>query len=965
MSTSRPPVKQPALIVFAKALALGFLGAEFCRFFVAIGSKFAAVTVCLTSVVAVMTILFYCIVVMAYAIARGIIADIKRIAKSRRFDLLLTLLAGCWASALSSSYLSTFHAAFRVISPSWAPFTLAVLGLVMVSSIIQSYRTPIEDDSQVMFLEDVEVDSNDQDVLGTSEQAYLFADAVNASAARAGLVFGLDGPWGAGKSSFIKLAEQRWRESAPDKVIVFHFDILRYAAESDLSQRFIRDMKAVVKKHVFAPEFTSLASRYSRMLRGTAEVSFFGFIKYSIGPSEETIDDALDDIDAALRRAGRRLIIVIDDLDRLEGVAVKNILFAVRRTFNLSQATYILCYDSELLLAGEDQSADARLFLEKFITIKLSLFVESSSIVNFLRRDWKNAPIALKTVPSDTMLKLSSILEGMAELLKGELASDYMALLGDMRKVKRFVNAVLMMQIERTELANTDFHRADLINLILINLNFPKLFRNIYVEETEGRSGLFSVYRDVNNRKFINSEQFKDIVAKELDKKFLLEQLFDADKLELNSFGSMNEEVLSTRACFNSDGHRNLEAYLKLIVRFVSPEPYKTFRFYKEAVDSVIKGKSIAVILSGKEFRNNEGDKSHDKFWSVLINRSMELPESAVNDAIENILDFLPKYSILEHIPLRNRTVSSLLRLLDGAGWGSSKIERRSNAREDIVEIADRIFGTGKFSGKELARRLCENRGVLGWNDLMLFRLMCSADRGGQLFNLQSALLVHEDPAAQTSGPTSDLAVRGMRKLSQHVFDLFRRIYIQPGLNFYAEVDAASDESFAGSILLESMALHADPRKVACARNSVKSFVMYQLANTVEGTGDGVGCGYYDQEGNLDCQGIATAINRYVFDICFDLKEESNALHFADHCLSNLNSGFFSGGDAYELLATKNGLPGGFNSVDLIEYWRHNRSKIIDMKLHDWDREVVTWNYVKTYREGLPQVFDVLDGLIG
>lgn len=282
MSKSLLPMKLPQLIVFVKAFVIGFIGLELFRIFFAIGSKFETGIGVLTWPVVLAATLVCVAVVITYAVARGAIACATRIIKSGRVDLLLTVLAGAWANVLALSCPLPFYKAFQTISPMWAPLALVVLVLVLISSLIRSYWPAGQDISQFVFLEDVEIDSPDQDALGVSSQASAFADAVLASAPHSGLVFGVDGPWGVGKSSFIRLAECSWKERAPDKVIVFRFELLRYAAEVDLPQRFMRELSAVVRKYAFAPEFAPLASRYSRMLKGKAEVSLLG-IKYSFG----------------------------------------------------------------------------------------------------------------------------------------------------------------------------------------------------------------------------------------------------------------------------------------------------------------------------------------------------------------------------------------------------------------------------------------------------------------------------------------------------------------------------------------------------------------------------------------------------------------------------------------------------------------------------------------------------------
>src|SRR5690606_37088963 len=184
------------------------------------------------------------------------------------------------------------------------------------------------------------VDEKD-DLFAIQAQAKSFAESVLQSEAHRGLVFGVEGPWGVGKTSFINLAARHW-EKAEDKVIVCRFEPLRYASEPDLADRMIREVSAAIQRKVFAPEFRPAVSRYARLIKGRADVSFLGF-KLSMEPSQETADDLLEDIDQVLMRIGRRLIVIIDDLDRLDATTVNKVLFATRRTFKLSQASYILC----------------------------------------------------------------------------------------------------------------------------------------------------------------------------------------------------------------------------------------------------------------------------------------------------------------------------------------------------------------------------------------------------------------------------------------------------------------------------------------------------------------------------------------------------------------------------------------------------------------------------------------------
>ena len=977
MTATKPVMKMPELLIFARYLAIGLVGTEVFRVAFYLGTNFTATLSNLDTFVIISGILIVTLLCLIYLFKRGAHLIAARMCRSYRIDLLATCAAGIWSNELALPWLDKAHSSLKNADPQWAPALLLLLCAVLFSPLLQQYwprrktQTP-----QMYFIADEEISDENEDLLANKTQAKSFAETVLASGAHPGVVFGVDGPWGVGKTSFINLAERYWA-NAEDSIIVCRFEPLRYASEPDLAERLIRDLTAAIQRKAFAPEFRPAASRYSRLIKGKADMSFLGF-KLSLEPSQETVDELLDDIDEVLRRIGRRVIIVIDDLDRLDAKTTNNVLFATRRTFKLSQATYVLCYDTEILARNKEEDSRAREFLEKFVTVKLSLFIDSSSIRDFLQRDWQRSENQLSSIPSDTMLKLGSVLNELANILDGELAAKYLPLVGDLRKVKRFVNAMLLMQIEKSDLGRTDFNKRDLINLMLLHLNYPGLFRCIYAEETEKRCGAFSVSREYEDGKFVfkNSTRFLTLLEEHHGVAgFLLNQLFDVTTLGLSDQSPVEEAILASRACFNHDPSRNLEKYLKLIVRFVTPEPQETFVLYQEAVERVRNGASIASILTSANFQL---ESAHDQFWRVLVNQSYDLNSAVTEEAIDTLIGYLPRYSSIKHDDrgLRQRSIYSLIRLLDRAGWGRTSGRRLPNTKENIVEISWRIFGEHSYKGKGLLRRLVRSdRGVLGWNDLMIFRLQCSADRQGQVFNLHSALIVHDDMSAETSGLVSKLAIAGMRRLSQEVFALFKQTYIEPQRNFLSEVGDTPAEAFLGEAKLQ-LGLQASTgnqseqgaasldRIVSSARSVVKVFVIYQLSNRLPPNGSGVGCGYYDEYGGGDGGGIAKLMNEYVFGVCFNpVIHEDNVFHFLDHCLSHLRNSFFSDDDEEGYFASKAELPGGLDPKEMGLYWSQYGQLIRQRVQSIEERYVVTSSYTASYSKDLDGVFTVLDEL--
>jgi hypothetical protein len=285
MPEAHQTIKMPEILVFARVFVVGLLTAEVLRLTYFAGEKFAPLLTDVDWRVRAAGIAAGLVVCLAYILMRDAHLTIVRLGLSLRFDLLLTALFGVWSNELISPSLVMIHEAVKGANPLWAPSLLGALLLMLLSPLVRTYwsrrkmSTP-----QLYFLSDDEIETEEEDILQNRGQAKDFAEAVLASEAHSGLVFGIDGPWGVGKTSFVNLAEQHWRAAGGNSVIVFRFEPLRYATDPDLSERFIRELSATIQRQVYAPEFRPAASRYSRMVKG---ISIFG-IRLSIEASSET-----------------------------------------------------------------------------------------------------------------------------------------------------------------------------------------------------------------------------------------------------------------------------------------------------------------------------------------------------------------------------------------------------------------------------------------------------------------------------------------------------------------------------------------------------------------------------------------------------------------------------------------------------------------------------------------------------
>jgi hypothetical protein len=95
-----------------------------------------------------------------------------------------------------------------------------------------------------------------------------------------------------------------------------------------------------------------------------------------------------------LANLNKKVIVVVDDLDRLGFSAIKDVLFAIKKSFTLPNVSYVLCYDTENLIPADENVDKIMEFLEKFINVKIGLYLDAETLRRFVTEsagEYRNA----------------------------------------------------------------------------------------------------------------------------------------------------------------------------------------------------------------------------------------------------------------------------------------------------------------------------------------------------------------------------------------------------------------------------------------------------------------------------------------------------------------------------------------------------------------------------------------------
>ncbi|WP_298788530.1 P-loop NTPase fold protein [uncultured Marinococcus sp.] len=209
------------------------------------------------------------------------------------------------------------------------------------------------------------------------------------------MVFGINGKWGEGKTSVLNFIEKYFEERNSSDILTIKFNPWLFSNEEEMLTNFFYLLAdSLNKKLETKKELTgSLLDDYVKPIMGIAsmfpgvpdignQLSSF-FVKANINELKERIEKIL-------LEEKKRIVLFIDDIDRLDKEEIYNIFRIVKLTADINYITYILSFDNDLVASalkdkyGSDNKQAGYEFLEKIVQVPLPLpKIEFSELRSF------------------------------------------------------------------------------------------------------------------------------------------------------------------------------------------------------------------------------------------------------------------------------------------------------------------------------------------------------------------------------------------------------------------------------------------------------------------------------------------------------------------------------------------------------------------------------------------------------
>lgn len=189
-----------------------------------------------------------------------------------------------------------------------------------------------------------------------------------------GLVIGLYGVWGEGKSTVLNFLE---KELKTDDLIVVRFNPWSFSYEENILTNFYHTLATALEQKLanniekfgkIFGDFGSLAS-----VAGL-DLTKFGETLSKVEPSvlKKRINKFIED-------SGKKLVIIIDDIDRLDKSEIFSLIKLVKVNADFINTYYILSFDNSMVASaisdrfGDGTKQSGEHFLEKIVQVPLAL----------------------------------------------------------------------------------------------------------------------------------------------------------------------------------------------------------------------------------------------------------------------------------------------------------------------------------------------------------------------------------------------------------------------------------------------------------------------------------------------------------------------------------------------------------------------------------------------------------------
>ena len=243
----------------------------------------------------------------------------------------------------------------------------------------------------IMFGSDKPIENIENDRLNRKSFSQQLANAILSYKSQDNFTIGLCGRWGTGKTSIINMVTEEIACKTfdlSDKPIIVKFNPWNYSDTAQLIKQFFNTIMSEIEINSSGKELKKVASaieKYSDILEYSQYIPIIG--KYlkpikgllrgfgkkasDVAKQKDSLENVKTEVINALKNQNQKLIVIIDDIDRLNNEQIRLIFQLVNCVAGFPNMIYLLSFDKTVVVRAleDEQKCNGEEYLEKIIQV--------------------------------------------------------------------------------------------------------------------------------------------------------------------------------------------------------------------------------------------------------------------------------------------------------------------------------------------------------------------------------------------------------------------------------------------------------------------------------------------------------------------------------------------------------------------------------------------------------------------
>jgi len=330
-------------------------------------------------------------------------------------------------------------------------------------------------------LSDDPITINDKNLLEEQfvKLSVKISEIIKNNSFRNAYTIGINCEWGGGKTSLLNFVKNEIHHNiTEEETIVVNFNPWLSFESKNLIEDFFN---SILEKLNNDNLYDQIAS-YSASLVNNNDNSLLDILKKFVpfANNAKSLETIFDNINKNLKILNQKLVIFIDDVDRLDNDEIFQLLKLVRNTANFSNTFFVIAYDRDYVdnaIKNINSFAQGN-YLDKIVNTEFNLPYYDKALLKLIFKD-----LLLDKIDERYKDKLSSALDrfnsinpffdGFAQ------KDDFGDWISNIREVKKLVNSIYINFNDLLDEINFD----DAIYLEILRLKYPSIYRILYTQK--------------------------------------------------------------------------------------------------------------------------------------------------------------------------------------------------------------------------------------------------------------------------------------------------------------------------------------------------------------------------------------------------------------------------------------------------------------------------------------------------